>query len=837
MLLFDTNLQLKIQIDTPPIDIVDMVRISDGSLILIQTNGTTYRLDEKNGALTDTHLYRDTDAAKLADSDYAKMDTYLAYGNGSNWAGLRLAMRAEDSAGTGTYQTGHWYAFTLASPGAGNFDITLNYQTRSDANRDVKVYLLPGALTDPAAIQTAMDSSTSLTTGFDGRMDNAGVPDNTSNTYNNASKSLGVRTLIDSEYTLVIHAAGSTGVGFYLTGLELAERLTIEETTTQTTAGAAQPTTESTTAPENTTAPEETTVPDENQPLGYKFALGGTALEVGGASFAGKTLDTAAVATAISDYYDEGMLDWKFTGLNNFASFAAEGSTLYNMYYIGGTASYKWSGIRLGLKVETAEGNTFPAGVWTAMTLRSPGEGLYDLTLNYQTRSDATSEGEIYLIKGTYTDPAEVESKLTKENLLKVLDCSSKVVDFVDKSRTLGTVEMEDGEYTIVFKAAKAPKGGNYFYINDLIFDETQPEQELPPVQKDKVVYNFALSGSAFVDVNGEDMAGQNLTVTKIKEALDEYYKDQQLYWTYAGNNLASFQKSDNQVESVYYFGGGPNKYVWSGLRMGHKVLGPEKDDKGNLKTSYPAGYFTALNIHSPGEGYYKLTLDFQMRADGTSTGEIYLIKGKLTDVVQIEKQLTKDNLLKVVDFSSKSFAMSDSKKELGGVQMEKGEYTLVFRAMDAQAGGGYIYINALTAEKTEPEPPKQPLQVNKLEYNFVLHSDKLVDDTGATFGNRKLTDKKILAALDEYYENRTLSWDYALDNRASFQKNNNEVSDMYYVGGDKYKWAGLRLGLKVAGPELDKDGTLKPTYPEGWWTAMTLESPGKGTYYLSLDY
>lgn len=68
MLLFDTNLQLKIQIDTPPIDIVDMVRISDGSLILIQTNGTIYRLDEKNGALTDTHLYRDTDAAKQADS-------------------------------------------------------------------------------------------------------------------------------------------------------------------------------------------------------------------------------------------------------------------------------------------------------------------------------------------------------------------------------------------------------------------------------------------------------------------------------------------------------------------------------------------------------------------------------------------------------------------------------------------------------------------------------------------------------------------------------------------------------------------------------------------------
>ncbi len=776
-------------------------------------------------------------AAKLAGSDYAKMDTYLAYGNGSNWAGLRLAMRAEDSAGTGVYQTGHWYAFTLASPGEGNFDITLDYQTRSDANRDTKVYLLPGALTDPAEIQAAMDATTSLTTGFDARMDNAGVPDNTSTTYNNATKSLGVHTLTDTEYTLVIHAAGSTGVGFYLTGLHMAERLVIEETTTETTTGNTESTTESTTTPEDTTAPEDTTISDEPVPQGHNFALAGTPLKVGEESFAGKTLDSAAVMAAIGGHYDAGMLDWKFTGLNNFASFAAEGSNLYNMYFIGGTDSYKWSGIRLGLKVETPEGNIFPAGVWTALTLRSPGKGLYEITLNYQTRSDATSEGEVYLIKGTFTDPADVAAKLTKDNLLKTIDCSSKVIDFEDKDRLLGTVELEEGEYTIVFKAAKAPKGGNYFYINDLIFNETQPKPVLPPVQKDKLVYNFALSGTEFVDVNGDDVAGQNPTANKIKEALDEYYKDQLLYWTYATNNLASFKKADNEVESVYYFGGGPNKYVWSGLRMGHKVLGPEKEEDGDLKPSYPAGYFTALNIHSPGKGYYKFTLDFQMRADGTSTGEIYLLKGKLTDASQIEKQLTKDNLLKVIDFSSKSFTLSDSKKELGGVEMEKGEYTLVFRAMDAQAGGGYIYINALTAEKTQPEPPKQPLQVNKLEYDFVLHNDKLVDDTDATFGGRKLTDKKILAALDEYYDNRTLSWDYALDNRASFQKKDNEVSDMYYIGGTNYKWAGLRLGLKVAGPELDKDGTLKPNYPEGWWTALTLESPGKGTYYLSLDY
>ena len=88
--------------------------------------------------------------ASFVGGDVTKADSYLSYGDmASNWTGLRLAMRLT-KADSSPYVTGHWFAFNLKGPGAGTYAATLNYQSRSDGNRDVKVYLIPGALTDAA---------------------------------------------------------------------------------------------------------------------------------------------------------------------------------------------------------------------------------------------------------------------------------------------------------------------------------------------------------------------------------------------------------------------------------------------------------------------------------------------------------------------------------------------------------------------------------------------------------------------------------------------------------------------------------------------------------------
>ena len=135
------------------------------------------------------------------------------------------AIAAAKADGTTPYATGHWFAFNLRGPGAGTYNATLNYQTRAEGNRDVKVYLIPGALTDAAEIQTALDSATSLTNGFAGNKDATGATGN----YLAGVKDLGEVTLVDGDYTMVVYCASATGTYFFLNGLDLAEKAEEEE--------------------------------------------------------------------------------------------------------------------------------------------------------------------------------------------------------------------------------------------------------------------------------------------------------------------------------------------------------------------------------------------------------------------------------------------------------------------------------------------------------------------------------------------------------------------------------------------------------------------------------
>ena len=346
------------------------------------------------------------------------------------------------------------------------------------------------------------------------------------------------------------------------------------------------------------------------------------------------------------------------------------------------------------------------------------------------------------------------------------------------------------------------------------------------------ITYNFDLRGTDLKTTAGQSMGGASLNNAPTRDAIAQYYADGTLGWKYAANNAASFATETRTAESIYYFGGGSQNYLWQSLRMGHRTK------EGSEAYKYPAGFWTALTVRAPGAGYYNITLEHQIRADGTPKGEVYLIKGALTDVAAIDAQLTPENLLKTVDFSHNSNTdMPVLTKELGMVELEAGEYTMVFRAMEAKPGGAYCYIKSLQFAETEPPAPKEPLQVKQLEYDFVLNKETLVDALGKTFGGRKLTEQKVQEALAEYYDDRTIHWMYAGNNAEVLKTEDTKISDMYYIGnGTGYKWDGLRLGLKTEGPDLADDGSLKSHYYAGWWTAMTIESPGKGKYYFSLE-
>ncbi len=529
----------------------------------------------------------------------------------------------------------------------------------------------------------------------------------------------------------------------------------------------------------------------------YSFELKDSGLQTtDGKNMGGKGLTAATVRNALDAYYADGTIGWKFA-LDNISTFSSDTVTASNTYNIGqGSAgSWKWDGLRLGMCLQNGTNKSYPGGYWTAFTLRSPGAKTYEIALDYQTRHDGTKAGRIYLIKGTFTDVAAVEARMTEENLLKKMDFSGGSA-FADASRVLDTVTMEAGEYTIVFQAAEAAAGA-YFHINALKFTEKAPKVELPPVQKNTVEYNFDLQATDLKTTGGASMAGATLDASSVKDALEEYFDEQKIYWKYAADNLSSFAAEGGTVSSTFFFGK-DTQYKWTGLRMGAKVVTGSGSSK---VTQYPEGWWLATTIHAPGNGSYYLTLDYQMRSDATTAGEIYLIKGELTDSAEIEKQMTQKNLLKVIDCKSKRTDMVDRQISLGKIAFEQGKYTLVFKgAGNSGNASAYMYINKLTAIHESIAPTDV---AEETVYDFDLANRNV----GIYNGSPSLMDK--MADIAQRYESGKLNWKYQ-DKASNLSDGGHAFNSMYgmvmYTNADQ-------------------------------WMAFRIQSPGEGLYTMILSH
>ena len=716
-----------------------------------------YALDNISTLATDTH----------------KSSNTFYFGGGSNpWSGLKLGVMLQNKTDSSkNYPAGYWAAFTVKSPGAGNFQVGLDYQVRKDGTPNGEIYILPGTYTDMAAIEALLT-----------RDNLRKVVDFTSNTYTFAepvSADLGVMTFAEGEYTIVFKGAkAATGANIYINELTFT----------------------ATEAPED--QPE---LPEEEEPIvlkqeGYTFELGASSLvnNIGG-SFEEAILTTNENKSILEQYYKDGYINWKYA-LDNISSFATETHNAGNTFFFGGKNN-PWTGLKLGMMLSDKTDSTkksYPAGWWAAFTVKSPGAGTYDIKLDYQVRADGTTAGEIYLVKGTFTDAKALEAKLTKDNLLKSIDFSSKTFTLADASRSLGIVAFENCEYTLVVKAAEGTPGKAYAYVNDLTFTPAQPKPVLGPVQTDKLVYDFQLGTSGLTLLDGKPMTGNALDSKGMIEALDEYFKDQKLYWKYAADNLDSFNKEGASVSSTFFVRDEAQKYLWKGFRAGVKVSGPEVNEAGKKISTYPAGWWLAMNIHAPGTGTYHLTLDYQARADATTAAEIYLIKGGLTDAVEIEKQLTAENLIDTIDMKGKTFDLLDKSVYLGAVEFQQGEYTLVVKAA-AESGNksAYTYLTKLTADTQAPPEPTE-----------IIYDFDLCDKTNGIWSGKKLL-KDVTSNLADMYSAGKLNWKY--ENKAfTLDDGANAFADHY--------------------------GMVMYT-SEQQWMAFRIKSPGSGVYTLSLNH
>ena len=132
----------------------------------------------------------------------------------------------------------------------------------------------------------------------------------------------------------------------------------------------------------------------------YDFDLGHSALTCNNAVFGNQNLSRDTVYDDVSNYYDQNQLNWKYhsvegaTGGSNFMMF---GGVKYN----DNATEMKWNGICMYSKTSTpVTGTSF------ALTLRSPGEGNYKLTLDYGAKYNGAASGSIYLLPGNTTDIA-----------------------------------------------------------------------------------------------------------------------------------------------------------------------------------------------------------------------------------------------------------------------------------------------------------------------------------------------------------------------------------------------------------------------------------------------
>ena len=521
----------------------------------------------------------------------------------------------------------------------------------------------------------------------------------------------------------------------------------------------------------------------------YDFVVKDTDLvDTNNKSLGNGILTVGPVKNAIDAYYAAGTLNWKFAA-NNYSLLQTATNTVADCSFFGGS-SYPWQGLRTGVNIKDGDANTYPAGYWVAMTIKIPAANTYNLTLNYQTRSDGAKVGEVFLLEGAQTDAAAIDAALIAQNRQLSIDFSAGGT-LENLSATAADVTLAAGEYTVVFRATEMKEKATcaYLFLNNLTLEV--PKVEPPKIlQVKELEYNFSLNTTNLTYGDNKSFAGATMNGNATK-AIENYYREDKIFWKHAGNNMEALKTESNEVYTVSYFGGA--SYPWSGLRLGVNIK-----DAGT--SAYPAGYWEAFTIASPGKGKYQLTLDYQTRSGATPKGEVYLIKGTFKKSADIEAAMTEANLLKTIKFKSNIGDMTDKQVNLGLHDLEQGEYTLVFKAVEGENSGSYIYINKLTAEHESILPPPGPKEVT---YDFaVTHRDNgIYDATEVSWEGYK-------ADLAQRYEKGELTW-----------KPEQKAATLTYDVSFK------RNGAMTSYSNADD------------WFAVRCKTPGTGIYTLTMNH
>lgn len=200
--------------------------------------------------------------------------------------------------------------------------------------------------------------------------------------------------------------------------------------------------------------------------ISYSFVLENGKYVIGEKQyFNGLSVDSSAASEAIAGFYEAGKLNWKLA-VDSSNLIRNGGNSVRTVHFFGSTETYKWEGLRIGMKVASPGKEEYADNHWIAFTCKVPEPGYYDMTLQHMTRADGFSDTRIYVLDGTYEDAYSIETRLDQDALVGSVDYSSDTFDIVPAESAVGEVYVESEEFTVVFHAGiKEKDAQSYQYL------------------------------------------------------------------------------------------------------------------------------------------------------------------------------------------------------------------------------------------------------------------------------------------------------------------------------------------------------------------------------------
>lgn len=567
----------------------------------------------------------------------SNVNTAYAY-FGSTTAAYNIYLAGRDE--NGTFLQDYYAAFTIKSPGTGDYKLTLDYLMAATGAPRGSVYVMPASVTD---IYSAMDYYDPVGS-FNG--------ESTKDTPASVTFANTVSMKAGKEYLIVfkvdmLDLTDLTEGRLYRSYLYLnSVTLSIQDSAL------------------------------DQDTLTYNFALhtdeNGTATALAG-KWLGPGYDTNN--TTIADMYQAKTLHWKYHSHGS----TTDGVAISSLYFGFGSGSNYDLYLRGRGKID---GSTVDITGFYAMTVRSPGTGKYALTLNYQKATSGASKGSVYILPGD-TANADIPAALTPDNLVGSFNAKG-TEDYDPATTTFDTpVDCVAGEeYLLVFTSdeyadatATASKRRANLFLSNVIMNRCA----------DEIGYDFGLG-------NRGETYGENVTFSKRnldtsgagRNAVIARYDatgNTRINWKYTqikSSNISNGYVEFSEANAPY------NMVLWA----------KDTDAEGTVKTA--SNYYYAITIRSPGSGDYKLTLDYATGDKGAAESSIFILPGNTT-AENVEAALTDANLIDNVCFESESSDIVGTSVTFDKViPMCFGEeYLIVFRA-DAAASSGScaMYLN-----------------------------------------------------------------------------------------------------------------------------------------------